>query len=43
MTRGKDHSILPCDDDNYDSMADDVYAYEREEDVWDNHYSNSLN
>ena len=27
---GKDHSILPCDDDDYDSMADDVYVYERE-------------
>ena len=40
---GKDHSILPCDDDDHDSVADDVHACEREEDAWDNHYSNSLN
>ena len=41
---GKDHSsALPCDDDDCDSVADDVHACEREEDAWDNHYSNSLN
>ena len=36
---GKDHSVLPCDDDDYDSVADDVHAHEREEDAWNNHYS----
>ena len=40
---GRDHNSLRCDDDEYDSMADDVYAYEHEEDVWDNHYNDSLN
>ena len=45
---GRDHRSFPCDDSDYDSMADDVYAYERyayerEEDQWDNHYNDSLN
>ena len=52
---GRDHRCFPCDDPDYDSMADDVdayeryayererYGYEREEDQWDNHYNDSLN
>ena len=42
---GRDHRYFPCDDPDYDSMADDVYEYEREEGLrqWDNHYKDSLN
>ena len=37
---GRDHRCFPCDDPDYDSMADDVYEYERKEGLspWDNHY-----
>ena len=37
---GRDHRCFPCDDPDYDSVADDVYEYERKEGLspWDNHY-----
>jgi len=42
---GRDHRCFPCDDSDYDSMAEYVYEFEREEGLreWDNHYKDSLN
>ena len=31
---GREHRCFPCDDPDYDSMADDVLEYERKDEYW---------
>jgi hypothetical protein len=31
---GREHRYFPCDDPDYDSMADDVLEYERKDEYW---------